>query len=332
MRPLLIAETVVPPSTSVEWVSGAGLLAWDDRSLRVLSPDLTVALAWEAVPPDADPILAVSVAPDRSQFALVGPRQVQVRSAAGRVRWTAEHGRALSTGWPQPSCHLAGDDLLWLFLPDGSGDQLVVLDSSAGGTEVGRRPLETIEGGATFIVHADQGRVGMHIAVGPETCLSHWLAAPDRRLVAEQTMDGCLADMNAAGNFYLSMPHGSGRIAVRDVVDDTVRAERHYDDIPGFGDSEDYAMYEAAAVISDDWVMVGITTGQDDGEQHLLLSTRTLRPQTVMEYGIDMPQNSIRSAGGHGRWLTHDVRGGVVRLWQLREPHTDEVEGQLGLW
>ncbi|RAO33269.1 hypothetical protein ONO86_05077 [Micromonospora noduli] len=77
--------------------------------------------------------------------------------------------------------------------------------------------------------------------------------------------------------------------------------------------------------------MVGVATDESDAEQHLLLSTRTLRPQTVMDYGIAMPQNSIRSAGGHGRWMTHDARLGVVRLWQLREPHTDEVEGQLAL-
>ncbi|MET8089742.1 hypothetical protein [Micromonospora sp. NPDC005220] len=41
-----------------------------------------------------------------------------------------------------------------------------------------------------------------------------------------------------------------------------------------------------------------------DAERHLHLSTRTLRPQTVMDYGIEMPQNSIRSAGGRGRRST----------------------------
>ncbi|MEW2144307.1 hypothetical protein AB0869_16005 [Micromonospora vinacea] len=113
---------------------------------------------------------------------------------------------------------------------------------------------------------------------------------------------------------------------------DSARVERRYDDIPEFGDSDDYRMYEAAAVVSDDWVMVGVATDEGDAEQHLLLSTRTLRPQTVMDYGIDMPQNSICSAGGHGRWMTHDARLGVVRLWRLREPYTDEVAGQLRLW
>ncbi|MBQ1020140.1 hypothetical protein KBX71_20030 [Micromonospora sp. D93] len=95
--------------------------------------------------------------------------------------------------------------------------------------------------------------------------------------------------------------------------------------------SDDYRMHESAAVVSDDWVMVGFATDQGDAEQHLLLSTRTLRPQTIMDYGIDMPQNSIRPIGGRGQWMTHDARTGVVRIWQLREPHTDEVEGQLTL-
>ncbi|WP_433260821.1 hypothetical protein ACQPWR_18405 [Micromonospora vinacea] len=328
VRPLLIAEAVMRPPSSVEWLAGTGLLAWSHRSLRVLSSDLTVALAWESA--DEDPILAVGVAPDRSRFALVGPRQVQVRSADGRLRWAVEHGRVLSTGWPRPRCHLAGDDLLWLFLPDGSGDQLVVLDASEVGTEVDRRPLQTVEGFGTFILDANRQHVGLHIAVGPETCLSYRWTTGDRRLVAGQTMNGCLADINASGSFYLSMPHGSGNIAIRDVAGDSARVERRYDDIPEFGDSDDYRMYETAAVVSDDWVMVGVATG--DAEQHLLLSTRTLRPQTVMDYGIDMPQNSILSAGGHGRWMTYDPRLGVVRLWQLREPYTDEVEGQLGLW
>ncbi|RAN93234.1 hypothetical protein LAH08_06264 [Micromonospora noduli] len=330
MRPLRIAETVVTPSSCVEWVAGAGALVWDRRSLRVLDPDLSVALAWEAVSPDADPILAVGVAPDRSRFALVGPREVQIRGADGRVQWSAEHGVALSIGWPQPHCHLAGDGLVYMFVPDDSGDHVVVWDS-AGGSEVGRHPLQTLKGGATFVPHADQGSVGVHIAVGPETCLSHWLTTVDRQQILAQTLNGCLADMNASGSFYLSMPHGSGWIAIRDVADDSARVKRHFDDIPGFGDSDDYRMYEAAAVVSDDWVMVGVATDESDAEQHLLLSTRTLRPQTVMDYGIDMPQNSIRSAGGHGRWMTHDARLGVVRLWQLREPHTDEVEGQLAL-
>ncbi|WP_433352472.1 hypothetical protein ACQPYV_19335 [Micromonospora saelicesensis] len=329
VRPLLIAETVMTPPTFVEWLTGTGLLVWSHRSLRVLHSDLTVALAWE--PSDTDPILAVGVAPDLSRFALVGPRHVQVRSADGRVRWAVEHGRVLSTDWPRPSCHLAGNDLLWLFLPDASGDQLVVLDASAGGTEVDRRPLQTVEGSATFILDADRQHIGLHIAVGPETCLSYRWTTDERRLVAGQTMNGCLADMNASGSFYLSMPHGSGWIAIRDVADDSARAKRHFDDIPGFGDSDDYRMYETAAVVSDDWVMVGVATDESDAEQHLLLSTRTLRPQTVMDYGTDMPQNSIRSAGGHGRWLTYDAETGVVRLWQLREPHTDEVEGQLAL-
>ncbi|MEW2144306.1 hypothetical protein AB0869_16000 [Micromonospora vinacea] len=96
MRPLLIAETVVTPPASIEWLSGTGLLAWNHRSLRLLNSDLTVALAWE--PADTDPVLAVGVAPDRSCFALVGPRQVQVRSADGRVRWAVEHGRATVPG------------------------------------------------------------------------------------------------------------------------------------------------------------------------------------------------------------------------------------------
>ncbi|MET8359229.1 hypothetical protein [Micromonospora sp. NPDC005171] len=332
MHPLLIAETVVTPSASVEWVAGAGSLVWDRRSLRVLDPDLTVGLAWEAVSPDAEPILAVGVAPDRSRFALVGPGEVQVRSADGRVQWVVEHGAALSTGWPWPRCHLAGDGLVWLFMPNRSGDQVVVWDTNAGGPEVGRRPLQTVEGGATFVAHAERGRVGVHVAVGPETCLSQWLTAADRRQVAAQTLGGCLADVNASGTCYLSMPHGSGRIAVREVADDSVRVERRYDDIPGFGDSDDYRMYEAAAVVSDDWVLVGVATDQGDAERHLLLSTRTLRPQTVLDYGVEMPQNSIRSAGGRGRWMTHDADAGVVRLWQLREPHTDEVDGQLSLW
>ncbi|MER7591759.1 hypothetical protein ABTW72_29895 [Micromonospora sp. NPDC127501] len=329
MHPLLIAETVMTPPTTVEWLTGTGLLAWCHRSLRVLDSDLNVVLAWE--PADEDPILAVGVAPDLSRFALVGPRQVQVRSADGRVRWAVEHGRVLSTGWPRPSCHLAGDDLLWLFLPDASGDQLVVLDASEVGTEVDRRPLQTVEGFGAFILDANRRHVGLHIGVGSETCLSYRWTTSDRRLVAGQTMNGCLTDMNAGGSFYLSMPHGSGWIAIRDAADDSARVERRYDDIPELGDSDDYRMYEAAAVVSDDWVVVGVATDQGDAEQHLLLSTRTLRPQTVMDYGIDMPQNSIRSAGGHGRWMTHDAGAGVLRLWQLREPHTDEVEGQLAL-
>ncbi|MEU1745751.1 hypothetical protein [Micromonospora arida] len=178
---MLIAETVMTPSTFVEWLTGTGLLVWSHRSLRVLHSDLTVALAWE--PSDADPILAVGVAPERSRFALVGPRQVQVRSADGRVRWAVEHGRVLSTGWPRPSCHLAGDDLLWLFVPDAAGDQLVVLDASSGGAEVDRRPLQTVEGSATFILDANRQHVGLHIAVGPETCLSYRWTTADRRLL-----------------------------------------------------------------------------------------------------------------------------------------------------
>jgi hypothetical protein len=201
-------------------------------------------------------------------------------------------------------------------------------------TDIDRYQLSTNQGGATFVGHPGHEHVGMHVGAGQETSISFWLAVADHRLVIRETAGACLADISASGDFYLSMPHGNIWISVRDFADSEVRARRHHYDISDRDEADDFLMLEAAAIVTDDLVIVGITSGgrRGEGEQHLLLSTRTLRCQTNVDYDMDMPDNSIRSAGGRGRWLTHDIRSGAVRLWQLREPYTDEIEGQLTLW
>jgi hypothetical protein len=327
VRPLAIAEASLPPSSTIDWF-GTGFLAASDHAIRVFDQDLDVE--FEVHSGGVDPIRAAAVAPNRSRIALMVSGEVQVHEPGGHMQWHMQH-HALSDGWPPPTCHLTEDDLLWLFLPGSTGDRLVVHDAGTG-KEIGHCRLPTEEGFARFLPHPDSTHLGMHISMGPETSISFWLTVTSRRLAVRETAAACLADITAAGDAYLAMPHGTGWISIRDFADGEVRVQRGYDDIPGY-DEPDVVLHETAAVVCDDSVMVAAATGRrDGGEHHLLLSTRTLSCQTVVEYDMAMAPDSIRPAGGQGRWLTHDFRSGAVRLWQPRKAYGEEVDGQLPLW
>jgi hypothetical protein len=68
-------------------------------------------------------------------------------------------------------------------------------------------------------------------------------------------------------------------------------------------------------------VLVGVVTDrhdEDETELHLVLSTRSLRRISTVDYGQhgSPRQNSILQAHD-GRWLTYDWRAGIAALWEL---------------
>ena len=73
--------------------------------------------------------------------------------------------------------------------------------------------------------------------------------------------------------------------------------------------------------------MTGVRITDDsatDFEDHLLLSTRTMRYRSTVEYAYPMTQNSIYPADEHDQWLTCNYQDRTVRLWQIDGPLDDQ--------
>ncbi|XVU23664.1 hypothetical protein ACQPZJ_41490 [Actinoplanes sp. CA-054009] len=207
----------------------------------------------------------------------------------------------------------------------GEGDELVAHDAATGEV-IGRKRLGSSVGAAGFWPHPDGKRLGLHVAMGQDTPLSHLAALDDGRIAGHDLPGEFLNGFTSAGDRYLSLPHDVREIAIRDVTTGAVIVACDAEEEPG------HRLMEAAALVSDDFVLVALNPGGSDVEEHRLLATRSLRRQVDVDYGpLVMPQNSIAATDGRGRWVT-DARDGVLRLWQLPERVTDEVDGQQTLW
>ncbi|SNY57437.1 hypothetical protein SAMN05421748_118115 [Paractinoplanes atraurantiacus] len=209
----------------------------------------------------------------------------------------------------EPNCHLDRHGVLWVYLP--TGDELVAHDAVTGEV-IARERLASSVGAAGFWPHPDGKRLGLSVAMGQDTPLSHLAELVDGRIVGRDLPGEFLNGFSSGGDRYLSLPHDIREIALRDVTTGAVTVACHA------GEELE------AALVSDDFVLVA-----HNHEGHHLLTTRSLSRQADVDYGT--LRNSIAATDGRGRWMTNG-RDGVLRLWELPERVVDEAEGQQALW
>ncbi|MEU7650789.1 hypothetical protein AB0C42_15580 [Micromonospora taraxaci] len=324
----MIADVALPP---VGWISEVAGVGWmvthpTESSATILDTDLRVVTGFD-VPVQAQRFMA-SV--NQRHLAAVTLDELVVCDRHGQVLWRREHTLPCA-GLPcVPNCHLDAEGVLWVYLP--AGDELVAYDAATG-AELDRARLDSSVGAAYFFPHPDGKRLGLHVAMGQDTPLSHlaWLA--DGRIQGRNLPGAFLHGFTSTGDRYLALPHSDvPEIAIRDVSTGAIVVACGSTELPGYNGDSDYSLMEAAALVSDDFVLVAVNTDDDgDFENHLLLSTRGLRWQADVDYGLDMTQNAIAAPDGQGRWLTKGPDA-TVRLWQLPDRITDEIPGQLDLW
>lgn len=324
----MIADVDLPPAGWISHVAGIG---WSvthpaESSLTVLDAGLNV-VARVDVPTAGQRFMATL---DEQRVAAVTLNEIVVCDRLGRVRWRHEH-EILRAGLPcRPNCYLDAHQVLWVYLP--TCDDLVAYDAATG-EEIDRMRLDSAVGAASFFPHPDGKRLGLHVAMGQDAPLSRlaWLA--DGRIQGRDIPGGFVCGFISAGDRYLALPHTDvPAISIRALSTGAVVTACSPTEIPDYDCAARYRLMEAGALVSDDLVLVAVNTEDaGDFEDHLLLSTRSLRWQADVDYGLEMTQNAIAATDGRGRWLTTGP-GAPVRLWQLPDRITDEVSGQLQLW
>lgn len=316
MRPTLIAEVTVAEPRWITFHDGIGWLVHHtaDRAVTLLAPDLRSAVRID-VPVTAQ--LRASISTDH--LAAVTLDELVVCDRQGTPLWrrdlVIERGRGLPC---EPNCHLDTHGVLWVYLPDG--DELVAHDAGSG-MEIDRIRLDSSVGAADFWPHPDGHRLGFHVAMGQDAPLSYLAWLDNGQIVGRDLPGGFLAGFDPAGDRYLAMPHAIDDLSVRSLATGETVAARPTDDWP---------LMEASAFVSGNHILVAVDT-DDDYEDHLLLSARTLNRCADLYYAQPMLTNSIAATDGRGRWITNSHRQDVIRLWQLPEP-VDAIPGQQQLW
>ncbi|MEV7229982.1 PQQ-binding-like beta-propeller repeat protein [Polymorphospora sp. NPDC051019] len=319
MRPRLLAETSVPAGDAISHVDGVGwLVARPAEQVVAVLDDLLRPTARIPVPTSG---AAFEATVRGRHVAVVTLDHLAVVDLAGNLLWRRDQP-VEAVGTPcTPNCFLDADGVLWVYVP--GGDHLVAFDAATG-REIDRIELESQIGAATFWPHPDRGRLGLHVVLGQDGSYSWLLRLDGDRIDCRELAGEVLTGFTSGGDRYLAMPHVDGEIGIHDAATGTTVAGCDADGIPGYPTDPEYILVEAAAVVSDDLVVVGVNTDEyeTDTEEHLLLSTEDLRYVATVDYGQPMTTYAIRPAGGGGRWLTTGHDGDLVRLWRLPGPET----------
>ena len=314
MRPHLVAETALPGSSDVTHLDRVGWLATHPADATVTLLDERLRVTARLPVPTGGAAFEASV--NERYVAVVSLDQLAVLDRQGRPLWRQEQSIE-AIGLPcAPSCFLDTRDVLWVYLPEG--DDLLAVDAATG-DEIDRTRLPSELGAGYFRPHPDRSRLGLHVPMGQDGSYSFLARLDDGRIDCRTLAGECLVGFTSTGERYLSMPHVDGEIGIHDVATGAVLVACAAARIPGYDTGSVHILLEAAALVSDEHVVVGVNTDQfeTDAEEHLLLSTRDLGHLATLDYGQPMTQYSIRAAGGRGRWLTTGHDDDAVRLWEL---------------
>ncbi|MGI5182662.1 hypothetical protein ACQEVZ_41050 [Dactylosporangium sp. CA-152071] len=283
MRPRLIAESCVgATSGQVRPVAGGGWLVTDpdDDATRLLCRRLHARATVDGG--------CGVVSSDGTHLGTVTDGVVTVEDLHGRQVW-----RKALEGVTE--CHLDGRGVLWTL----AGDRLGARETATGRL-IGEALLGVHPGWSTWI---DDPRGDWTGLAGDRS----WLARPTTAGIAVRPVpDVTLTDLHRTEPRYLASPRDGTRLTVRDVATNAVAADKPTD--PG-------ACLLASTAVSESLVLAAynLDDHETELEQHLLLSTATLRVRSVIEYPA--PQRDVRRSAEHGTWLTRDAEG--LRLWRL---------------
>jgi hypothetical protein len=348
----MLARSVirVPLAGRPAWLpTGFAVLDQPGHQLLVLDPKLAIVARIPA--PISDDRFNGTVSTDGSLAAFASLDRTVVTDADGNIRWQQEFA-IKRQGLPQmPAVHIDRAGRLWLYVPDG--DHIAVFDARTG-DEIDRTGLSSCIGAGEFVAHPGGVHVGLCVSQGQDGTNSYWLDLDEGRIVQRELPGETLAGITRSGHHYLDLPHVDTRIAIRRFVDDAIVASCVADEIPGFElhdrsgfdndepDPDADASWRArpgyqpndgaGAFLNDDYVLVGVFTDaydEDETELHLILSRRSLRWVSTVDYGQHGPPaaNSI-VRGHHDHWLTYDWRAGVATLWE-QERATREIAPEL---
>jgi hypothetical protein len=336
----MLARSVhrVPLPGRPAWLP-SGFAVPDQSGHQLLVLDRMLTLVARISDPISDGRFDATVSMDGSLAAFTSLARTVVTAADGTIRWEREFVIE-HQGMPQnPAVHIDRAGRLWLYMPDG--DHIAVFDAQTG-DEIDRTGLSSCIGAGEFVAHPDGVHLGLSVAQGQDGTNSYWLHLDEGRIVVRDLPGETLASIAPSGVHYLDLPHVDTQLAIRRFVDDHVFASCAADAIPGFDpharsgfddgvpDADDdasgwgrsgYGLNDGAgAYLDDGHVLVGVFTGaydKDETELHLVLSTRSLRWVSTVDYGQSGAPVANSIVRGHdGRWLTYDWRAGVASLWE----------------
>jgi hypothetical protein len=322
VRPRLVRSLDLPPHTWLHRSPDGGWLQihWDTGRLAFLDADLHGPV-HELTVPDWPPgrlgTWVLAVAPDRSAVAVVSYGGTAAYETDGRPLWRRDHHIEATQLPCTPACHLDGAGRLWVYLPAGDPDLLVVHDTRTG-DEIARVALESTVGGGSFVHHPDRPDVlGLEVAMGQDGSISWWASVTGGELLLRRASSECLTG-TLPGRRYLAVPHDDldDGITVRRWDDGTVLARRELDELTRH--VADNGLVETGAAVGPDHVLLGVCDPDDpdEAEQHVLLTSHTLDTVAWLDYGTPMRMYSIAGAQGP-RWLTQQGTGEPAHLWEL---------------
>ncbi|WP_211191614.1 hypothetical protein [Actinoplanes sp. TBRC 11911] len=315
MRPGLISEVRLDRLRHVRPAAGLGWVVTEaTEAVSLLDHDLQ--LVRRVSLPFAVPRLDVSAT---SQFiAIADSHELVVLDSAGDIRWRRprSHLRA-GTADTETSFHIDADGILWIRM--ATTRELLALDAGTG-IEIDRATLVGPDA-AWFVHRPTDASTGLGL-LHPDPSPSALISLDNSRIVLRPLRGFDLADFSPAGSRYLTMSI-DGFLSVRELATETVLVERHLDDLPGLPYRIRYAdwYFEYPALfLTDEIILVKISSRDySEDDSHLLLSARSLRYRSQIDYPTPRWPGSIVSAERSGRWLTHYHEESTLRLWQIAD-------------
>jgi hypothetical protein len=312
MRPRLINEVRLDGLQHILPAAGSGWVVTEaTQTVSLFDHDLH--LVRRVSLPFTVPRLNVSAT---SRFiAIADGHDLVVLDSAGNICWRRPwtHFQAEPAD-TEISFHLDTGGILWIRV--ATSRELVALDAATG-VEIDRATL--IGPDAAWFLHrpADTS-TGLGL-LHPDPSPSALISLDNSRITLRPLRGFDLADFSPEGSRYLTMSI-DGFLSIRELASETVLAQRHLDDLPDLPPQirfADWNLEYPALFLTDEIILV--TLGSRDyshDDTHLLLSARSLRYRSQIDYPTPRWPGSIVSAETSGYWLTHDHEESTLRLWQ----------------
>ncbi|WP_198171290.1 hypothetical protein [Actinoplanes awajinensis] len=314
MRPSLINEVRLDGLHRVLPAAGLGWLVTESDTDTVSLLDHDLQLVRRVSLPFTVPRLNASAT---SRFvAIADSHELVVLDRTGDISWRRPWHRcgADPTDTDVPF-HIDTDDILWIRV--AATGELVALDAATG-AEIDRVTL-TGPDAAWFVHRPADTSTGLGF-LHPDPSPSALIRLDSGRITLRPLHGLDLADFSPDGSRYLTMSI-DGFLSVRELVTESVLAQRHVDDLPDLPSRirfDNWSVEYPALFLTDEIIMVPLAPRDySSDDEHLLLSARSLRYRARTDYPTRRWPGPLVSAESSGRWLTHDHEESTLRLWQI---------------